>query len=259
MYYSMFAAYSHSPTEPNPKVPLIIWLQGGPGASSQFGAFTEIGPISITKDGVKETAHSWNIQGHLVFIDQPLGVGFSRADGQPLVDSARTAASHLQNFLANFYKQWPALTSSPLYITGESFAGHYIPAFASRIVNNGTFLSDLGVTFGGVAIGDGWTDPYNQMNQYDSYLYSVGIASSKFRDYCTWFQTQAIQHMALNDPKNVPFPSTRPLTTSTSSPTTTTPATNTGAACRPTTSDSTEKATPPSPLSSTTAERVSEC
>jgi len=86
----MFAAYGHSPTKEDSRVPLILWLQGGPGASSQFGAFTENGPIRITKDGIKETGTAWNIQGHLVFIDQPLGVGFSRGQpGKELVSSAR--------------------------------------------------------------------------------------------------------------------------------------------------------------------------
>ena len=47
MYYSMWSAYLHDPTIPDPNVPLMIWLQGGPGASSQFGAFTELGPIKI--------------------------------------------------------------------------------------------------------------------------------------------------------------------------------------------------------------------
>jgi carboxypeptidase C (cathepsin A) len=89
MFYNMFAAYGHSPTEEDSRVPLIIWLQGGPGASSLLGAFTENGPIRITKDGVKEAGSPWNIQGHMVFIDQPLGVGFSR--GQPDHDHVRSA------------------------------------------------------------------------------------------------------------------------------------------------------------------------
>lgn len=81
-----------------------------------------------------------------------------------------------------------------------------------------------------MAIGDGWTDPFNQVNQYDSYLYSVGVVSNKFRDTCTWFQTRAIQHLMLGDTRNVPPPPPRPPNTSTSSPTTTTPATSTGEA-----------------------------
>jgi hypothetical protein len=44
----------------------------------------------------------------------------------------------------------------------------------------------------GISIGDGWTDPVSQVNYYDSYLYSTGIVSNKFRDVCTWFQTSSI-------------------------------------------------------------------
>lgn len=73
-----------------------------------------------------------------------------------------------------------------------------------------------GIKFEGVAIGDGWTDPYNQINFYDSYLYSVGIVSNKFRDTMTWFQTKAIQHIDFGDYKNVPLPLCRPRPISTS-------------------------------------------
>ena len=85
--------------------------------------------------------------GHLVFIDQPLDVGFSHIydTSKPHISSARIAAEHLLNFLDNFYKTWPALKKSPLYLTGESFAGHYLPAFGSRIVNNQTFLQNNGI------------------------------------------------------------------------------------------------------------------
>lgn len=54
MYYNLFTAMGHSITEESDKVPLIIWLQGGPGASSQFGAFTEVGPIRIVGGKAKE-------------------------------------------------------------------------------------------------------------------------------------------------------------------------------------------------------------
>jgi hypothetical protein len=64
-------------------------------------------------------------------------------------------------------------------------------------------LNKNGVRIGGIAIGDGWTDPYNQINFYDSYLYSVGIVSNKFRDTATWFQTQAIHNIMLGNYKNV--------------------------------------------------------
>jgi len=97
--------------------------------------------------------------------------------------------------LDNFYKDWPNLKSSPLYITGESFAGHYIPSLASKIITNETWKAATGVKLGGIAIGDGWTDPINQINYYDSYLWSVGVVESKFRDVLTWYQTNAITNI----------------------------------------------------------------
>jgi carboxypeptidase C (cathepsin A) len=62
-----------------------------------------------------------------------------------------------------------------VFITGESFAGHYIPVLAERILNNQTFLRETGMKLVGVSIGDGWTDPITQINYYDSYLWSVGV------------------------------------------------------------------------------------
>lgn len=49
MFYTLFSAFGHDIMQPSEQVPLIIWLQGGPGASSQFGAFVEIGPIKFEK------------------------------------------------------------------------------------------------------------------------------------------------------------------------------------------------------------------
>ena len=134
----------------------------------------------------------------MLFIDQPLNVGFSYSGnrtGKAQVSSANEAARHLVNFMVNFYKTWPKLLENPLYITGESFAGHYIPAFAREIITNTTLKEVLKINLKGVAIGDGWTDPPNQFNFYDSLLYSAGIASNKFRDVCTWFQTQGIVNL----------------------------------------------------------------
>lgn len=196
MFYQLFGAWGRDVNATDNRLPLIIWLQGGPGSSSQFGAFQEVGPVKINKGVPQNSSNPWNLLGHLLFIDQPLNVGFSfngdRRAVKNQVTSAYQAADHLINFLDNFYKQWPALRASPLYITGESYAGHYIPAFANKLLSNQTFIDTNGVTLAGIAIGDGWTDPINQINFYDSFLYSVGIVSNKFRDVCTWFQTNAI-------------------------------------------------------------------
>lgn len=73
------------------------------------------------------------------------------------------------------------MKQNPLYLTGESFAGHYLPNLAKKIIQNETKLS---FNLQGVSIGDGWTDPINQVNYYDTFLWSVGVVSTKFRYTC---------------------------------------------------------------------------
>ena len=178
MFYTLFGGMGHDIFNESDVVPLIVWLQGGPGGSSQFGAFAQIGPIRVEKGKPKHFSSPWNIIGHTLFIDSPLNVGFSfQGDrkGKAQVSSTGQATDHLINFLYNFYHEFPTLRKSPLYIAGESFGGHYVPNLARKILTNETFIRSTGARLTGISIGDGWTDPINQINFYDSYLWSVGV------------------------------------------------------------------------------------
>lgn len=62
-----------------------------------------------------------------------------------------------------------------------------------------------GFNLQGVAIGDGWVDPTNQFNYYDSLLYSVGIVSNKFRDTVNWYQTQGLINILKGNFNEVSF------------------------------------------------------
>lgn len=59
-------------------------------------------------------------------------------------------------------------------------------------MSNETFLNDTKITLTGLIIGDGWTDPINQLNYYDSYLWSIGVIDIKFREVCSWYQTKSL-------------------------------------------------------------------
>lgn len=138
MYYSLWQGNKLPWTDKS--VPLIIWLQGGPGGSSQFGCFNELGPLALSKGTNKPVPNpwAWNSFGHLLCPDQPIGVGFSYNKNDKKVDNTPQAADHFMNFLSNFFKNNPSLGlgTNPLYLAGESYAGHYIPAFAERILTN---------------------------------------------------------------------------------------------------------------------------
>jgi len=100
-----------------------------------------------------------------------VGVGFSYNRGQQVKDTYE-ASLHFSNFLYNFLNEWN-FVENPLYLAGESYAGHYIPSFARFLMIN----ASLEVNLRGVMIGDGYLDPVNQLNFYDSMTYTAGISS----------------------------------------------------------------------------------
>ncbi|KAI1871595.1 uncharacterized protein JN550_004589 [Neoarthrinium moseri] len=128
--------YFESRADPE-TAPLIIWLNGGPGASSLLGAFHEIGPCTVTKDGndTVRNDRSWTNFANMLFIDQPIGVGFSEPFPQNtsvwpsnLIESGIDFDKFLDIFLDELF---PALKKGPVHFAGESYGGQYLPVYAS--------------------------------------------------------------------------------------------------------------------------------
>lgn len=87
--------------------PLAAWFNGGPGCSSMIGLFEENGPCHFVNGESKPSLneHSWNNEVNMLYIDQPIGVGFSYGNGD--VTSTETAAPYVWKFLQAFYAQFP--------------------------------------------------------------------------------------------------------------------------------------------------------
>ena len=61
--------------------PLLLWLNGGPGASSLTGQFTEQGPYKMLNNNtIIRNQYTWTKYYHMLFIDQPAGTGYSYTD-----------------------------------------------------------------------------------------------------------------------------------------------------------------------------------
>ncbi|KAG9080574.1 hypothetical protein FS749_007962 [Ceratobasidium sp. UAMH 11750] len=114
---------------------LSIWLNGGPGCSSFLGFLTENGPISF-KPGASAPSfnqYAWTNASDMLWIEQPVGTGFTL--GTPNLRNESMMADQFYGFLNQFYTVFPGLVKKELYITGESYAGFYIPYIASRILH----------------------------------------------------------------------------------------------------------------------------
>lgn len=66
----------------------------------------------------------------MLYIESPGSVGFSKGPVQ--ADDDQTSTDNFQA-LQSFYKKFPNLTKNDLYISGESYAGIYVPFLAIRI------------------------------------------------------------------------------------------------------------------------------
>jgi cathepsin A (carboxypeptidase C) len=141
--------------------PVVLWLNGGPGCSSLTGLFMELGPSSITKDiKTKYNPYSWNANASVIFLDQPVNVGYSYS-GSP-VSNTVAAGKDVYALLTLFFKQFPEYATQTFHITGESYAGHYIPVFANEILSH----KNRNINLQSIAIGNGLTDG---LTQYDYY------------------------------------------------------------------------------------------
>ncbi|KAK6583864.1 hypothetical protein PZA11_003594 [Diplocarpon coronariae] len=151
--------------------PLGLWLTGGPGGSSMLGLFQELGPCLINDygNGTVYNPYGWNKEAAFMFIDQPAGVGFSYLDeNEPVPGDSFTSAADLHLFLQLFVSQvFPEHANGPLVITGESYAGHYLPALGAQIVRqNLLHPNQPQVHLKSAAIGNGYVSPLDTAYGY---------------------------------------------------------------------------------------------
>lgn len=160
----------------NPKAaPVVLWLQGGPGATSLFGLFTENGPFSVTKNKtLKMRKYSWNMNHNVIYIDNPVGTGYSFVDDERGYATNETHVGRdVHTALVQFFILFPEFQQNEFYVTGESYAGKYVPA-VSHAIKDFNIKAKTKINLIGLAIGNGLTDPLNQLC-YSDYLYQIGL------------------------------------------------------------------------------------
>jgi vitellogenic carboxypeptidase-like protein len=169
--------------------PFVVWLQGGPGASSLFGLFAEQGPILVDQGGKLHPREiTWNSKYHLLFIDQPVGTGYSFTKSEDgYVRNEDEVARDLYAMLTQFFVVYHEYAQSPFYVTGESYGGKYVPAIVYKIhVENPE--AKVKINLKGMAIGDGLIDPYNEWD-YGPVMYQFGLIDERQLEYVN-LQTQ---------------------------------------------------------------------
>lgn len=180
----MFFFYFEAREDPE-NAPVILWMTGGPGCSSELAVFFENGPWTINSDlELEETEFGWDVNAHMIFVDQPINTGFSYSDdNEDRCFDEDCVANDMLDFLEAFMDARPELAGKPFYVTGESYAGHYVPAVASRVFHAAqSGESQAPINLKGIAIGNGLTDPAIQYGYYSEYAFQNKLISERVKD-----------------------------------------------------------------------------
>jgi carboxypeptidase D len=160
---------NNSTTGNTTTVPLIIWLNGGPGCSSMDGLWIENGPFrlglvngSSSSSGSKPTygvyadkTNSWHLSpAYTLYVDQPVGTGLSYTKSQTYPTNDEEVNVDFYYFLQSFFQLHAdkfvdqgtsrQTVNLPLYFSGESHAGHYIPSMMNYILGRNDELEGAG-------------------------------------------------------------------------------------------------------------------
>ncbi|XP_022998432.1 serine carboxypeptidase-like 35 [Cucurbita maxima] len=164
--------------------PLVLWLNGGPGCSSiAYGAAQELGPFLVqSNEKLKLNPFSWNKAANMLFLESPVGVGFSytnkSSDLHTLGDKVTAADSYA--FLVGWFKRFPSFKLHQFYITGESYAGHYAPQLAELIYEkNKQSSKDLIINLKGLMIGNAAMNDETDLKGMVEFAWSHAIISDQ--------------------------------------------------------------------------------
>ena len=164
--------------------PLVLWFNGGPGCSSLGrGALMEHGPFRVHSDGktLFRNPYAYNNEANMLYLESPAGVGFSYTNTpEDMIDPTdnKTAEDNYM-FLVKWLERFPEYKERELYISGQSYAGHYVPQLADLILqrNKQTFINLRGLLLGNPGL-----DRQVESDSVKPFLVSHALIPQKYMD-----------------------------------------------------------------------------
>ncbi|KAL1222185.1 Serine carboxypeptidase-like 18 [Cardamine amara subsp. amara] len=175
-------------SENNPKKdPLILWLTGGPACTTLSALAFEIGPLTFKTEGYNgslpsliSTSYSWTKVASIIFLDQPVGTGFSYTT-TPLAQkpSDTGEAKQTYEFLQKWLVEYPEFISNPLYVGGDSYAGIVVPPIVQQISIGNDHGYNPQINLKGYVLGNPATDLDSDNNYKIPFAHGVGLISDE--------------------------------------------------------------------------------
>ncbi|KAG6710819.1 hypothetical protein I3843_05G020200 [Carya illinoinensis] len=190
-YY--FIESERSPVED----PLVLWLTGGPGCSGFSALAFEIGPLTFdyanyngTLPTVLQNKYSWTKVANIIFIDAPVGAGFSYATtSSGYYTSDTKSAAQTYTFLRKWLLQHPKFLGNQLYIGGDSYSGIIVPLLLQNILEGLEAGLRPEMELQGYLLGNPVTDSFTDVNFRIPYVHRVNLISDELYEnaklYCS--------------------------------------------------------------------------
>ncbi|WVZ64381.1 hypothetical protein U9M48_013902, partial [Paspalum notatum var. saurae] len=178
--------------------PIVLWLSGGPGCSAFTALVYQIGPLRFelhghthTDDGglpkLVYTSESWTKVSNIIFLDSPVGAGFSYSvTEQGYATSDTKAVDHILIFLSKWFHEHPEFLSNPLYIGGDSYAGIIVPTVTSAIASGTSAIasgkltgSEPALNLKGYIVGNPVTDANFDNPSRIPFAHGMGLISDE--------------------------------------------------------------------------------
>jgi len=124
---------------------------------------------------VTHSEYSWNTDSHILFLDQPVNVGFSYSDDGSKVDRSAVAGEDVYAFFQLFFATFPEYASAKFHMASGSYGGTYTPHAASIIHKKNKELAIApipGMTqinLASIILENGLTDPLEQFATVHEY------------------------------------------------------------------------------------------
>ncbi|XP_057788110.1 serine carboxypeptidase-like 18 isoform X4 [Salvia miltiorrhiza] len=182
----LFYYFIESENEPT-RDPLLLWLNGGPGCSAFSGLVYEIGPLAFDVENFDGSLpsfilnpYSWTKVANIIFLDYPVGSGFSYSNSSTAYSSSDTKSTqHNYTFLRKWLLAHPAFIKNNLFIAGDSYGGHIVPMLTLQIAQGNEAGLQPIMSLKGYIIGNPVTHENKDKNEVIPYAHRMALISDK--------------------------------------------------------------------------------
>ncbi|EOA34766.1 hypothetical protein CARUB_v10022339mg [Capsella rubella] len=178
-------------SERNPEEdPLLLWLSGGPGCSSISGLLYENGPLKMKLDvyngtlpSLVSTNYSWTKTSSIIFLDQPVGTGFSYSRTHQFNKPSDSGeAKRIHEFVQKWLGKHQEFSSNPFYVTGDSYSGLVIPATVQEISKGNYQCCNPPINLQGYVLGNPVTDHTIDLNYRIPFAHGMALISNELNE-----------------------------------------------------------------------------